>query len=182
MLNELVKLDADWTERLRLVPGTPVWWPLASFLAHSGDSWFWLVGLGVIWLFAPGEWHARAFILGVAIVIQALIVFSIKLIIRRKRPEGEWGAIYRNTDPHSFPSGHAARAAMLACMALGLGPPWFAISVLIWALLVILARVLMGVHYLLDVIAGALLGILVGWGLYQLVPYLFVWFQKFINR
>ncbi len=37
----------------------------------------------------------------------AVIVLAIKFSIRRRRPEGEWGAMYRKTDPHSFPSGHA---------------------------------------------------------------------------
>ena len=85
---------------------------------------------------------------------------AIKFLVRRKRPEGDWGGIYRRTDPHSFPSGHAARAALLAVLAISLGPTWFGILLLIWAPLVILARVVMGVHYLSDVIAGAILGIL----------------------
>jgi undecaprenyl-diphosphatase len=51
---------------------------------------------------------------------------------------------------------------MLAVMAAGLGPPWFAALLLIWAPLVTLARVAMGVHYLSDVLAGALFGLLLG--------------------
>jgi len=88
------------------------------------------------------------------------IVLGIKFIVRRRRPAGEWGAIYRNTDPHSFPSGHAARAILLAVLS------WtFGLQPLAWILtlgvpLVSLARVSMGVHYLIDVIAGWLLGFL----------------------
>jgi undecaprenyl-diphosphatase len=81
--------------------------------------------------------------------------------VRRKRPEGEWGRIYRFTDPHSFPSGHAARAFLIATVATALGPAWLAIALWIWAPLVALARVAMGVHYLSDIVAGALFGILV---------------------
>jgi undecaprenyl-diphosphatase len=73
------------------------------------------------------------------------------------------GKIYRKTDPHSFPSGHAARAVMLATIMLGLGPIWLGILLVIWAILVVLARVLMGVHYLSDVLAGALLGGIAGY-------------------
>ena len=86
---------------------------------------------------------------------------AIKFTVRRSRPEGEWGSIYRSTDPHSFPSGHAARAAMLAVLALGLGPVWFAVVLLIWAPLVALARVAMGLHYLLDALAGVLIGVVI---------------------
>jgi undecaprenyl-diphosphatase len=97
-----------------------------------------------------------------AILVTAALVMAIKFTVRRRRPEGEWGQIYRKTDPHSFPSGHAARATMLAVLALGLGPMWFSVLLLIWAPLVTLARVAMGLHYLSDVVAGALLGILIG--------------------
>jgi undecaprenyl-diphosphatase len=96
------------------------------------------------------------------IALTAAIVFIIKLLVRRQRPAGEWGEFYRKTDPHSFPSGHAARATLLAIIAIGSGSPWFALTLCLWAPLVILARVAMGVHYLSDVLAGALLGVALG--------------------
>ena len=80
----------------------------------------------------------------------------------RRRPEGEWGAIYRKTDPHSFPSGHAARAFLLPVLALATGPAWFVLALWIWAPLVGLARVAMGVHYLSDIVAGAAVGLVMG--------------------
>ena len=52
----------------------------------------------------------------------AVMVLLIKFRIRRQRPVGEWGRIYRNTDPHSFPSGHAARAFLIATIAAGKSP------------------------------------------------------------
>ena len=127
------------------------WFKVAAFLAHSGDSWFWMAGLGIVWLFTRGEWHIHSALMAGGVVGLAALVLAIKFTVRRQRPPGEWGAIYRNTDPHSFPSGHAARAAMLAVMAIGLGPAWFAWVVAIWAPLVSLARVATGVHYLSDI-------------------------------
>jgi undecaprenyl-diphosphatase len=161
-LKSLLKLDASWSERLRMTPSRRFWFQVAAFLAHSGDSWFWLAGLFLIWLLVPGEWHTRAAVMAGGIVVLAPTVLLIKSTIRRQRPPGEWGAIYRNSDPHSFPSGHAARMAMLTVIAIGLGPAWFAGLLLIWAPLVSLARVLTGVHYLSDIIAGILLGLLAG--------------------
>jgi undecaprenyl-diphosphatase len=98
----------------------------------------------------------------VAILLTAIIVFIVKFTVRRRRPEGEWGKFYRSTDPHSFPSGHAVRAVMLAVAILGLGPLWLGLLLLIWAPLVGLARVAMGVHYLSDVLAGMVLGLVIG--------------------
>ena len=135
---------------------------LAVILAHSGDSWFWLLGLGMLWWLGPESWKRKAEILAIGIVVTALIVMALKFTIRRQRPQGDWGKIYRQTDPHSFPSGHAVRAFLLATLALGMGPAWFGLLLLIWAPLVSLARVSMGVHYPSDVAAGALLGIALG--------------------
>jgi undecaprenyl-diphosphatase len=59
---------------------------------------------------------------------------------------------------------------MLAVVAVGLGPAWFGILLLTWAPLVILARVAMGVHYLSDVLAGALLGVAIGMGVLLFIP------------
>ena len=97
-----------------------------------------------------------------SIIGLAVIVLAIKFTIRRRRPEGEWGGMYRSTDPHSFPSGHAARAILIAVLAIGLGPGWLAILLCVWAPLVALARVAMGLHYLSDIAAGAVLGAIAG--------------------
>ena len=134
-------------------------------LAHSGDSWLWLLGLGVLWLAGNEYWKSRAVSLAIGITLAAVIVLTLKFLVRRKRPEGDWGGIYRSTDPHSFPSGHAARAVMLAVLALGLGPAWLAIVLVLWAPFVSLARVAMGLHYLSDVLAGIVLGAVMGLGI-----------------
>jgi len=143
---------------------------IALFLAHSGDSWFWILGLLLLWLSKNAYWQPRALIIGVGVIITAVIVLLLKFTIRRRRPVGEWGGIYRKSDPHSFPSGHATRSFMLAVMTIGIGPTWFAILLLIWAPLVGIARVAMGVHYLSDVVAGALLGAFIGWVNFQIIP------------
>jgi undecaprenyl-diphosphatase len=143
---------------------------LAILLAHSGDSWFWAVGLGWLWWRGGEFWRGRALALLAGILATAALVMVIKFTVRRQRPEGEWGKIYRSTDPHSFPSGHAARAVMLALLAVGLGPIWFALMLCIWAPLVVLARVAMGLHYLSDVLAGALFGLVIGGITLRLLP------------
>lgn len=134
----------------------------AAFLAHSGDSWFWILGLGVLWWFGDAYWKQLALVMLIGIMVTALIVMVIKFTVRRSRPQGEWGRIYRKTDPHSFPSGHAARSTMLAVLALGMGPLWLGLIMLVWAPLVGLARITMGVHYPSDILAGMVLGILLG--------------------
>jgi len=132
----------------------------AIVLAHSGDSPLWLAAvLLALWL-GSAFWRREAQIGLAGIALTAAVVQLLKLTVRRPRPEGQWGQGYRKLDPHSFPSGHAARAAALAALALWLGPLWWAAVLVIWAPLVSLARVVMGVHYLSDVAVGAAVGLL----------------------
>lgn len=142
---------------------------LSIFIGHTGDSWYWLAALGIIFL---GDfWGLRlwAFVLAAAIFVLAAVIMAIKFSVRRQRPEGEWGQLYRRTDPHSFPSGHAARAAMLAVLVGSLGPGWLASVLVVWAPLVGLARVATGLHYLSDVFVGWLIGLGAGWIMAELV-------------
>lgn len=162
MIQQLLELDARLTGRVRIAEKPGILRTLAAILAHSGDSWFWLLGLIILWLRAPDYWSWRARVFLAGILLTAVVVFAIKFTVRRRRPEGQWGGIYRSTDPHSFPSGHAARAFMLAVIALGLRPIWLGTILILWAPLVTLARAAMGVHYLSDVLAGMLLGVLLG--------------------
>ncbi|HBX70673.1 MAG TPA: hypothetical protein DEH25_15160 [Chloroflexi bacterium] len=163
MMEKILAWDANFSQRLRVAEKPGNLRRAAKFFAHSGDSWFWFLGLALVgWLGTP-FWRWRMITLGIGVLVTAVVVMIVKFSVRRRRPEGEWGDIYRSTDPHSFPSGHATRSFMLATMALLFGPPWFAVILVIWAPLVALARVAMGVHFFSDVFVGSLFGILMGW-------------------
>jgi undecaprenyl-diphosphatase len=161
-MNRLLEQDAKWSQRIRVAEKPGALRTIAAILAHSGDSWFCLLGLVVLYIVGNEYWRWRAFALGTAIVATAIVVLLIKFTVRRRRPEGEWGAVYRKSDPHSFPSGPAVRVVMLAVMIIGLGPGWLALLLVLWAPLVALARAAMGVHFISDVLAGMLLGVLMG--------------------
>lgn len=170
MIETINALDEKFTQSLRFT-GSPKWLKsIASFLAHSGDSWFDLIALFLVWLFTSGMWHQMTALMAGAIILLAVFILGIKFLIKRKRPEGEWGAIYRNTDPHSFPSGHAARTAMLALIAFAIGPTWLGFVLAAWVPLVSLARVGLRVHYLSDILAGIVIGLFFGWGMVALLP------------
>jgi len=160
----ILEIDACWSNTLRVAEKPGLLRTIAMLFAHSGDSWFWGLGLILLWAFNDSFWKKWAVYELFWISVLAALVMALKFSIRRRRPAGDWGAIYRNTDPHSFPSGHAARAFLIAVIAAALGPAWLALTLWIWAPLVALARVMMGVHYISDIAAGLVVGVLAALG------------------
>ncbi len=155
--------EIRWSRALqRPVARSRFWRGLAWGLAHSGDSWVIVPSL----LLAAWAWpsqRVRSLQAAAATVVLAVLVLALKFLIRRERPQSPWGHIYRKTDPHAFPSGHAARAALLAGLALVWLPPSWAWVVGGWALGVSWARLALGLHYPTDVLAGWGLGLTLAW-------------------
>jgi undecaprenyl-diphosphatase len=99
-----------------------------------------------------------------AVTTAALLVTVLKDIVERARPPvadptlEPIGIVPAST---SFPSGHAA-TAFAAAVAVALVYPRLGRPLLLLAVVISLSRVYLGVHYVLDVAAGTLLGIAVG--------------------
>lgn len=161
-IKTLLNNDRTFSEKFRIPENKPGIKRIAAFLAHSGDSWFWGAALALLWFIGPANWRPQILLLIVGILFTAVSVLALKFLIKRPRPEGEWGQIYRSTDPHSFPSGHAARAIMLTTIMLLSGYAWIGVGMLIWALMVDFARVGLGVHYFSDILVGTAIGIMMG--------------------
>ncbi len=162
-MSTFTTLDSRLSQRLsQWAEASPLIRKAAIGLAHSGDSPFWIGVLLFLWWRGATGWKFEALAYLAGILLTGLVVQLIKLSVRRPRPAGEWGQGYRKIDPHSFPSGHAARAIMLAAIASFLGPVWWAAILWVWAPLVGAARVMLRVHYVSDIAAGAACGILCG--------------------
>jgi undecaprenyl-diphosphatase len=180
-LRSILELDARLSDKMRVAEKPGALRYVSIFFAHSGDSWFWAVALVAMWASGDSFWKKWAVVQFAAICVLIVFVMSIKFLVRRRRPEGEWGGIYRNTDPHSFPSGHAARSFLIAAVAAVLGPSSLALLLWVWAPLVALARVAMGVHYVSDIVAGAVLGVMVALIGMQIYEPVFAWFTQLIR-
>lgn len=145
-----IRRDARW---LRL---------LAQVLAHSGDSLLWLAAAGaaLIWggaIWRPVGWRIVAATLGTGVATAVL-----KRAFRRHRPPNDPRALYINADRYAFPSGHAGRTACLALILAPVLPPWGSVVLPAWVVAVGLARIGLGIHFLSDIVAGWLTGLLVG--------------------
>ena len=161
-LQQWLKRDAVWTARIgHLVDILPFRWA-ATALAHSGDSILWFIAGVLMWRFGLGL-YAR---IGERIVIVTALTWLcttiLKLFFPRPRPEGEQKLFYLDIDANSFPSGHAARVGGLV-VALGpLLPFWGGLALVLWALCVCISRIALGLHYISDVVAGFMIGVVAG--------------------
>ncbi|WP_432455968.1 MULTISPECIES: phosphatase PAP2 family protein [unclassified Agarivorans] len=130
---------------------------LAKIVSHSGDGYYYALFAGVIAFTS----HAEAFIsLSLpAYALELLCYLLLKQVFRRDRPQA-LPVFIRPSDRFSFPSGHSAGAFVMASCIAQVFPTWgmFAFT---WASLIACSRVLLGVHFISDVVAGAGLGLLI---------------------
>jgi undecaprenyl-diphosphatase len=143
---------------------TPVLDQLMLWLsgAGSGGLLWWVAGLGVA-LKRPRL--VGGFVqLVLAMALASLVTDAIlKPLVSRMRPyeRSAVEVVGNRPESRSFPSGHSANAFAGGYALARLLP---GARVLIWALAAAVAysRVYLGVHYPLDVIAGALIGLACG--------------------
>jgi membrane-associated phospholipid phosphatase len=124
-----------------------------------------LVALGAIVLVFTGRWRSAAVLVG-AVAGGALLNVLVKDLVARPRPHLFGDALH--TSGFSFPSGHAMSSVIFFGVLVQLS--WIltqrrdivvivALIGLLMSILIGLARIVLGVHYPSDVVAGYALGI-----------------------
>lgn len=165
----------DWAERIdardqklmHKVNGwrAPKWlrlWMIAA--TRGGDGWLWYAMAAVVAIFGGEQRVSALAAAGTASGIGIALFMKLKRMIGRKRPCAIaphcWAKLLP-PDQFSFPSGHTITAFSVA-VALGMFYPEMQPGVYFCATSVAASRILLGMHFLSDVVAGALLGSFLG--------------------
>jgi presqualene diphosphate phosphatase len=174
----LLRLDFQWSQYLYKNVGkhTPSW--LLEALELSGHGLFWIPAVLLVTLWPNINWKIRicALNLVVSFILDLLLVGACKMAVRRPRPsypERQYNATII-ADKYSFPSGHASRCILIAAMLCTFRPlcnVYVVVAMVVWAVVTTMSRVLLGRHYVLDVVIGGLLGVLIAGLMTQVSPY-----------
>jgi undecaprenyl-diphosphatase len=137
-------------------------WAIAA--TRAGDGWLWyFFGLLIAILGGTPRWLALG-AAGSAALVGTAVFVSVKRVSGRKRPceiEPHCWARLLPPDQFSFPSGHTITAFSVG-MALASFYPALLPVLLFCAISIALSRVVLGMHFLSDVVAGAGIGTALG--------------------
>lgn len=132
---------------------------------RGGDGWLWYaMGLAILILGGRTRFEALG-AAGLSSVLSVLLFMWLKRVAGRRRPchiQPHCWATLLPPDQFSFPSGHTMTAFAVA-IPLILFYPTLTIGLLFCALSIATSRILLGMHFLSDVVAGALIGTALGY-------------------
>ena len=143
------------------------WWMLLA--TRAGDGWLWgMIGIAVLLSSDPERFRAIE-AAGFAVATGIVLFHRLKRMVGRVRPrdiEPHCWAHIVTRDKFSFPSGHSTTAFAVA-LSLGSFYPEIMPVLLVLAANVAVSRVVIGMHYLSDVVVGSGMGVLLGYAAFR---------------
>jgi undecaprenyl-diphosphatase len=156
----LLAWDRRWTRRLNASAGIGSIRTLFRLVSRLGNGAFWYALMFAL-IVTEGAAGLETALRMLAAGFRGLIVYKLlKSSTARARPFQVLRGIRAGIDPldaFSFPSGHALHAVAFTVVALSYFP-MLAPALLPFTLLIALSRVVLGLHYPSDVLAGAAIG------------------------
>ncbi len=138
-----------------------------STLGNYGIIW-WII---IVFTYIKYQTRVISFHILLSLILAVLIgQITLKCIVKRKRPchvHPEVKLLMNTPHDFSFPSGHTTASFACATIALLYSPLLGSICML-FAILTGLSRVYLFVHYISDVIAGTILGVMIAMIVYYI--------------
>jgi undecaprenyl-diphosphatase len=141
---------------------------LAVQISRSGNGLLYLILPSLYWLINPVEGRTFFMLASLAFIIERIIYYVLKKNLKRRRPPAAipgFRSLVTPSDEFSFPSGHTSGAFLFSTLCV-LCFGTVALPLYLWASLVGLSRVLLGVHFPGDILAGAAIGTAVGYAVF----------------
>ena len=133
---------------------------------RMGDGWIWY-GLGLLLLACGGPQRFSAVgAAGSAALLGVLVFKALKRLSQRPRPcqiEPHCWSKVLPPDQFSFPSGHTMTAFSIA-LVVSYFYPSLEGALFFLALSIAVSRIVLGMHFLSDVLAGMVMGVAMGCG------------------
>lgn len=129
-------------------------------ISFIGDGYFYGLYLLYLYLSKTEFFKPALYVVLIAFALELPIYRLLKNTIRRIRPFNAHDDVENMVyplDEFSFPSGHTS-AAFLVAMIIAHFTPLLAIPMFIFAFLVGMARIYLGVHYPSDILGGVIFG------------------------
>lgn len=136
---------------------------LASYLTHLGDFILHLPIFIIVYFIGSLKIKQFIEVTLLATIIGAITLYIIRFIVKRKRPIGDIPnefALIPKIENYSFPSGHALRNFIFCITIYPFFGIKYSIVFFIFAIIITLTRIYLKLHYLSDIIFGAILGII----------------------
>lgn len=129
-------------------------------VSKTGDGYLYAILAAYLYITDVSNADVFFYITLAAFALELPLYLALKNTLKRARPFNSisnFDSHISPSDKFSMPSGHTAAAFVFATMISTFFPTWglFAYA---WASLIGLSRVVLGVHFPGDIIAGALLG------------------------
>jgi undecaprenyl-diphosphatase len=149
----------------------PRWFRLWMIYAtRSGDGWLWYGFTGFIMIFGGSARLAAVGAAWSACCTGAVLFLVLKKLTGRRRPNTLvphcWATLLP-PDQFSFPSGHTISAFAFTVAVSSFYPALLGV-LLFCALSVATSRIVLGMHFLSDVVVGALMGAGLGYASFML--------------
>jgi undecaprenyl-diphosphatase len=162
MLSHLGSRDRTLFLRWSLRDSSHRWRRFWTVLTHAGGATATILA-AVVPLFLGGEMTKLGAEALFTLAASHIVVQLVKRTVGRPRPSLGLQSIAHVVEPDrfSFPSGHAA-AAMAVAFIYATAFPLLAVPLIVLACSIGISRVMLGVHYPGDVLAGQLIAVLTG--------------------